>query len=272
MRLIASLDLRSPIQPFEILGERAQRGVAVLARAAAPEMPRRAASRRRTPRPRTRDDSSSAACADQRLPARGRHLDEHRLEQPLALQPAARQPLGDALEQDALVRDVLIDDRDALFVHRDDEGVAELPERHQRLAMPCRLSMRRSSLVGANPLRSSVRTRFAGRCEPAPRVGAPAPTVQRLGNTAGYAVGSGSVDGCGSPDPWRDELQLRRRAATERVAKRTAHQLVDERLVAEPHLRLRRMHVDVHRVGRHLDEEMHLRAALLDRRRRCRRR
>src|SRR6185436_26201 len=61
-------------------------------------------------------------------------------------------------------------------------------------------------------------------------------------------------------------LQFWRGASTERVAKRTTYQFVDERLVAEADLRLRRMHVDVHRVGRHLDEEMHLRAALLDRR------
>ena len=68
----------------------------------------------------------------ERLPAARRQLDEHRLEQPLALEPPARQPLGDALEQHALVRDVLIDDRDALFVNGDDERVAELAERHHR--------------------------------------------------------------------------------------------------------------------------------------------
>ena len=64
----------------------------------------------------------------------------------------------------------------------------------------------------------------------------------------------------------RLELQLRRGAAAERVAERPPNQLVDVRLVAKADLRLRRMHVDVHRVGRHLDEEMHLGAALLDRR------
>ena len=62
------------------------------------------------------------------------------------------------------------------------------------------------------------------------------------------------------------ELQLRRGSAAEGVAERPADQLVDVRLVAKAHFGFRRVHVDVHRVVRHLDEEMHLRAALLDRR------
>ena len=68
----------------------------------------------------------------QRLPSARRQLHEDRHEEPLALEAAARQPLGNPFEQHALVRDVLIDDRQAFFVNRDDERVAELAERHQR--------------------------------------------------------------------------------------------------------------------------------------------
>ena len=45
-----------------------------------------------------------------------------------------------------------------------------------------------------------------------------------------------------------------------------AQHLVHERLLEEAHFRLRRVHVDVDAVGRNLDEQVHLRAALLDRR------
>ena len=40
--------------------------------------------------------------------------------------------LRDALEEHTLVGHVLIDNRDPLVVHRDDERVAELPERNHR--------------------------------------------------------------------------------------------------------------------------------------------
>ena len=64
----------------------------------------------------------------------------------------------------------------------------------------------------------------------------------------------------------RFELQLRRRAAAERVAERPPNHLVDVRLVAEAHLRLRRVDVHVDRRRRHRDEQVHLGTALLDRR------
>ena len=117
-----------------------------------PRDPRRARERR----PRTPPGSSSAGTAesrtlsppnssisnpnrssvgrvrDERLALRRRQLDQHRRQQPLALEPARRQPLHHLLEQHPLVRDVLIDDRDPLVVDRDDERVAELPERDHR--------------------------------------------------------------------------------------------------------------------------------------------
>ena len=76
------------------------------------------------------------------------------------------------------------------------------------------------------------------------------------------------VIGLGSPAPARRrrQLQLRRAALPQRVGEAAAQHLVDERLLEEPHLGLRRVHVDVDAVRRDLDEEVDLRAALLDRR------
>ena len=68
----------------------------------------------------------------QRLPLRRRHLDQDGRQQPLALETARRQLLHDPLEEHPFVRDVLIDDRHTFVVYRDDEGVAELPERDHR--------------------------------------------------------------------------------------------------------------------------------------------
>ena len=137
------------------------------------------------------------------------------------------------------------------------------PKRHHRPISGDRCDRRWSSVRRCEP-------RFAGRCE----ADAASPVRLRTcarqsigsGTSPPIRVGSGNVVGCGWPDPGGAELQLGRGAATERVAERPPDHLVDERLVAEPDLRLRRMHVDVHRVERHLDEEMHLRTALLDRR------
>ena len=61
-----------------------------------------------------------------RLTRGRRHLDEQRLEQPLALETRLRQPLRDALEEHALVGHVLVDDGDAILVDRDDEALVQL--------------------------------------------------------------------------------------------------------------------------------------------------
>ena len=72
--------------------------------------------------------------------------------------------------------------------------------------------------------------------------------------TALHVAAPGWSCSCGTPP------------CAERVHQRAPHDFVHERLLAEAHFRLRRVHVDVERVGRHLDEQVHLRAALLDRR------
>ena len=64
----------------------------------------------------------------------------------------------------------------------------------------------------------------------------------------------------------RGQLQFRGSSLPEGVAQAAAKNFVHERLFQEPHFGLRRVHVDVDAVGRDLDEEMHLGAALLDRR------
>ena len=62
----------------------------------------------------------------------------------------------------------------------------------------------------------------------------------------------------------RREHQFRRRRRAERVDDRSSDDLVDQPLIQEPHLGLRRMHVDVDAVRRHVDEQVHLGTALLD--------
>ena len=59
---------------------------------------------------------------------------------------------------------------------------------------------------------------------------------------------------------------MRHPAGAERVHQAATHHFVHQRLLAEADLGFRRMHVHVERVGRHLEEQMHLGAALLDRR------
>jgi hypothetical protein len=68
----------------------------------------------------------------QRLTGRSGNLDQHRFEKPLTLQTAGGEPLQDPFEQDPLVSDVLVNDRNALLIDRNDEGVAELTEGDER--------------------------------------------------------------------------------------------------------------------------------------------
>ena len=79
-----------------------------------------------------------------------------------------------------------------------------------------------------------------------------------------WALGSRPVamPDAASGDSWSGGTAGRPSASIERAP----HDLVHQRLLAEPHLGLRRVHVDVDAIGRHLDEQMHLGAALLDRR------
>ena len=58
------------------------------------------------------------------------------------------------------------------------------------------------------------------------------------------------------------QLQLRHVPAPQRVGDRAPDDLVHQRLLAKPHFGLRRVHVDVHPVRRHLDEQVHFGAAL----------
>ena len=64
---------------------------------------------------------------------------------------------------------------------------------------------------------------------------------------------------------WR-ELQFRRAPLPQSVSQRAPQHFVHERLLEKPHFRFRRVNVDVHSIGRYLNEEVHLGAALFDRR------
>jgi len=114
------------IQSFQVLGQRPQRGIAVLA---AEQCRERGYAQRIAAELLDLESEplEIGRVRRERLASSRRQLDEHRYEQALALEPAARQALGDPLEQHALVRHVLIDDRNPLIVNRDDESVSELP-------------------------------------------------------------------------------------------------------------------------------------------------
>src|SRR5688572_646068 len=123
--------LGAAIESFQVLGQRPNRRIALL-----PAQHHRV---RRDPQQVAAElfelETESLEIGGMRRErlARGRRqLHEQRFQQALALETPGRQPLGEPLEQDALVRHVLVDDRDAFLVHGDDEGVAELPERHHR--------------------------------------------------------------------------------------------------------------------------------------------
>ena len=116
----------------------------------------------------------------------------------------------------------------------------------QALGARCRRAVvrrRRALRVGRGARDPPVRIRAAGE-----------DAGNRRRRRAARRLTSGRSCSCGTP-PWP--------SASISAA---PHDLVHERLIAEPDLGLRRVHVDVERVGRHLDEQVHLRAALLDRR------
>ena len=149
------------------------------------------------------------------------------------------------------MRDVLIDDRDPLVVDRDDERVAELAERDHR-----------SDLRGSTGFR-----RFAGfrgvQFYKVRRVQVRGVRVQRLHEIAPRAhgfMGPAVADGRAREHAGdrhrlrlrrarreRRELELGGPALAERVAERAPQHFVHERLLEEPDLRLRRVHVHVHR-------------------------
>ena len=245
IRCSASCTLRAAVEALEILGERAaapsrcprsssSAGTAVTLIVVAAE----ALDLEAEALELGRAADAAPACAD------GATSSTHRHEQPLRLEPAGRQPLHHPLEQHALVRDVLIDDRDALVVDRDDERVAELAERDHRPDVERRRSRRLQPTVADGDVRLAVASAVAdvaAGSTPLPRRCG----IQRFGyapppSTPGSAVATG-VDGA----RLRPQLQLRRAALPERVHQRAAHDLVHQRLIAEAHLRLRRMHVDV---------------------------
>jgi hypothetical protein len=59
------------------------------------------------------------------------------------------------------------------------------------------------------------------------------------------------------------ERELRRRPFAECIAQGMTNELVNLRLLLESHFGLRRMHVDIHLIGRHVEEQMHFGAAFL---------
>ena len=282
------LHLGAPVEAFEILGEREQRLRAVLRleqRRHGGHVDRRVAE--------APDFEAEAlqleGAGEQCLVRRRSDIEQDRHEQALRLEPPGRQLLHHPFEQHALVRHMLIDDRHSLVVHGDDEGVAELAERDHRLDLD-RCEVRgRDGRGGGTPLGTAK----AVPCVRASRVRLALdarPSVRRM-RAAGDRIfirrallerGRSrypSIRVCSARQDTRErtrdrrprhvlgtQLQLRRPAVAQCLHQRAPDDLVHQRLVAEADLRFRGMDVDVERVRRHPDEQMHLGTALLDRR------
>ena len=174
---------------------------------------------------------------------------------------------------------MLIDDRNAFVVYRDDERVAKLPQRDHRpdrsrfygvlLGSTGFYKVLRGSAGVYKVLQGSAECRKRLRRIRRHQV---APWSERLrGPTiadgrAGEHAGNRHRLRLGRTRRERRELQLGRASLTKSVAKCAAQHFVHQRLLEKPHLRFRRMHVDVHAIRRNADEQVHFRAALLDRR------
>ena len=186
----------------------------------------------------------------------------HGNQQTLTLERFGRQPLHDPLEQHPLVRDVLIDDAQPLVVHGDDERVAELPERDHRADRPGGADAP-GELKFARNVRAVLAVYVVGEDFSPPGVGG----AHATGKLPPWSAPG--IDGCiGRPGSTSlvPKRQLRRRPFAERIAERMTNELVHLRLLFESHLRLRRMHVHVDAIGRHFEEQVHFRTALLVRR------
>ena len=199
----------------------------------------------------------------ERLPLRGRHLDQDGRQQPLALEPPGGQRLHHPLEEHPFVRHVLIDDRDALVVDRDDERVAELPERDHRPDLDRALR----AWPPSRPTAAFAPGGPAGGCEwPGRRDRAVAgshrlPTVAPA-STPGILMGRGS-SGRGAngvnwssgarPCPSASPSARRRTSCTRDCSRKRTSALVGCTLTST-------------RSGANLHEQVHLRAAFFDRR------
>ena len=260
------LDARAAVEPLEILRQGAHAAAADSASSSAGMAHTRTAS---PPNSSTSNPSRSrsAACVTSAWRPSGVRSSSSGCSRRWTLEPSGRQPLHRPLEQHALVGDVLVDDRDAFVVDRDDEGVAELAEGDHRpdgrRSTPSGLRAPGSGLRGLSGpghRRPGAETPPGG-LEPGPG------SRHRLGNSRPRAPRERHV-WPGTPASSEGGVSTQRRGGTaaERVTERAAHELVNQRPLAETDLRLARVHVHVHRIERHLDEQVHLGAAFLDRR------
>ena len=134
---------------------------------------------------------------------------------------------------------MLVDDRDPLIVHGENKGVAKLAERDHRPDVRCSVFGIRGSVFGSvlglRVLASGFQRGY-DRASAAQRLATVAPP-----RTPGIAIAVGSP-GRGANEV---NLQFRGLALPQRVAEAAAQDFVDERLLEEAHLRLRRMNVYV---------------------------
>ncbi len=145
---------------------------------------------------------------------------------------------------------VLVDDRQTLLVGGDDERVSELAERHHRPEQ-----LREARRAGDRAHGSVRRAGLSDRERRGSGAGAESQR-QRPGRRLSDRHRLG---GKRKPD-------LGRAAVAQGVHDRAAQNLVHQALIEKTHLGLGRMDVHVHAVSRHVEEEVDLGAAFLDRR------
>ena len=156
-----------------------------------------------------------------RLELGRRELERQWQQEPLGRRPVARELAHRPLVQHPFVRGVLVHDRDARVGLEHDVAVEDLKQRRGS-----ELGARGSGVAGEHLERHS---------------GAPCRSP--------------------SPEPRFPSPQWRRRhEGTQRGPHRLLHDLLDEELVAEAHLELRRVDVHVHRVPRELQKQDERRA------------
>ena len=144
------------------------------------------------------------------------------------------------------MRHVLVHDRHTFVVHRDDERVAELPERNHRMDVEGRLIA-----LSRVACRDTLDFRLAGHrqtIESSGTISFPPPVAHR---SAGEHTRYGHRLGLDRGERLNGrQLKLRRMTLPQRVRQATPEHFVNQRLLEEPDLGFRRMHVHVDAIGR----------------------
>ena len=189
--------------------------------------------------------------------ARPWQFEQERNEQALTLERRGREALQDPFEQHPFVGDVLVDDHETLVVDGDDVRVSELPQWLQDAVETNRRHVRHDGGDLASAQRSGPVDARVPRQQATSPAG-PGPPMRRPCAPAGRTPAEGPGGRLAHAKPWHP-------CGAQGGADAAPHDFMDERLIRKPDFGLGGMHVHVDAVERDLEEEMNLRAALLDR-------